>query len=196
MMRRKLGDFKEKLDNLMHIKPSKSNKYASQEAIESLLKAQIKLLNKDDDLTVIQSGSIIIPIKALSENIIKERRKASSGGSTLDDVCDEIQRPDDEQVPDSSIFLFPESQGLLLPLSDSKTEQGFSDLLSGPDFPLALRQIAKQEPPGQTHFEHFLADDWDYCRRDHAALFSRYGSRQTSAEKSLGIDAFMLPDFG
>ena len=54
MMRRKLGDFKEKLDNLMHIKPSKSNKYASQEAIESLLKAQIKLLKKDERFAAIE----------------------------------------------------------------------------------------------------------------------------------------------
>lgn len=200
MMRRKLGDFKEKLDGLVHIKPSKINKHASQEAIESLLKAQVKLLRKDGEaaggLKQPPAEPIIIPVLALGDHLAEEKRKASSGGSTLDDVCDEIPEPADEQVPDSSIFLFPESQGLLQLPSESKADQCFSDLLSGPDFPLALRQIAKQEPPGQSQFEQYLADDWDCCRRDQAALFSRYGSRQTSADKCGGIDAFMLPDFG
>lgn len=200
-MRRKLSEFKERLDVLANFKSTKNHKNVAHEVIESLLKTEIGLLKKTDEALgkseEAHQAQNDKPSKSLSEYLLKEKRKTSSGGSTLDDVCDvDPQKHKVEPESVTSIFLFHENHGLQYPQTDSKLDQGLSDLLSSSDFPLALRQNAGQDSQRSMHFEDLMADNWDCCHRDHQSLFSRDGSRQTSADKSLGMDAFLYEDYG
>ena len=204
MMRRKMIDFRDKLEDILSVRTTKNNKAIHQEITDLLHHAQVKLIQDSERVFLLKhfdetekENQVLLPPSNIYPSKT-ERRKASSGGSTLDDVCEEVQRHQSKPYSDSTFSLFTENQGLLL--TENKIEAAFSDELPGLDFPVYLRQIVKQEPPGRrSQFEELLDEDWG-CSRRRPMLPSKDNSLNTSNEKSFGLgftsyDSFHLHDF-
>lgn len=194
MMKRKMNCFKDRLEEILHKKQLKRGSQSQEDFIEFLLDAEVKLLKDAESSKTACRQSVRIELKEqakpLEDPSKHEKRKVSTGGSTLDDVCEEIPKPEQENKPDSSFSFFQESQGHFLAPTYTKVDQGFSDLLSGLDFPDYLPVINKQEHlPSRNNFEDFMDQAaWDTAlNRQQLSLASKDSSLLASADRSFGL---------
>lgn len=198
MMKRKIQVFKDKFEDVISKKLQKKNFQTQEELFAFLLEEEIKLLKEADAAK--NSGRQMVrievkdPPKATEEVCKPEKRKVSSGGSTLDDLCEEIQMCDQDEKPDSPFSLFQESSEHDLSQNYNKLDTVYQDFLSGMDFPDYLHVNSKQERlPGRRQFEDYMDHDqaaWDSAlNRQQISLASKDSSQLASADRSFGLPA-------
>lgn len=196
MMKRKIAYFRDKLEELTHKKQLKRGGHSLEDMILLLLDAEVKQLREAESSKNSVRQIVRIEIKEppkVEEPISKvEKRKISSGGSTLDDVCEEVQKPESDNKPYSSFSLFQESSGSELLPTYSKIDQTYPDFLSGLDFPDYLHASGKQDHhPSRRQFEDFMDHDqvpWDTAlNRQQISIVSKDHSLVASADRSFGL---------
>jgi hypothetical protein len=198
MMKRKIQVFKDKFDEVVTKKQQKRGFQTQEELIAFLLDAEIRLLKEADYSKNSTRQMVKIELKdppKVQEDTSKhEKRKVSSGGSTLDDLCEEIPMCDEDEKPDSPFSLFQESPGHDLGQNYNKLDSVYPDFLSGMDFPDYLHVNSKQERlPGRRQFEDFMDHEqvaWETSmNRQQTSLASKESSQLASADRSFGLPA-------
>lgn len=192
MMRKKIPEFKEKIELQLAKGSSKPNKASQASVLAQILDQNISLLEKESHYQVIDDNSeLIFP----TESSLKSQadvvqptvahRKSSSGGSTLDEMADETQRHC-IRAQEFSFSLYSEDQALIP--DDNKHRQVFSFNLHCDEESQFYPSNQNLELAHRSSFEDLL-DEWQFASTQNAGYsFTRDLSRQSSGEKLYGLN--------
>lgn len=193
MMRKKIPEFKEKLDGLFIKHSAKNNKVLQAELINQELESQKKALFSqvnEERAAPVQAAHVIArmaePPMFLRAALPNHVRKSSSGGSTNDDNYEE-SRPKPLEISSETPFLFMgEGHGVpSLVLADRL--ENFPDDLQAYDFSsFGLSSVAHSKRElNRSGFEEFLDECGQYGRNRNP--FSRDHSANGSSEKGFTL---------
>ena len=185
MMRKKIPDLKERLDNILVKRGAKNNKQLQAEVVNEILEHQKKDLSKENiaikqvifsekEKTVFAEPSRLIVIDQAA-------RKNSSSGSTLDEVGEENLRKKTDQsgAVEAPFFLFGEP--------DYTSPAGRIDLSFHDDIAPYDDQLYRHSNNPTTvkkdvlrqGLEGLLEEEWDFSRIRHST-FSNYSGFNSS----------------
>lgn len=193
MMRKKIPEFKEKLDGLLVKHSAKNNKVLQAELINHELESQKKALfsqPNQEKVAVVQATATLArtaePSLFLRAPLPHHVRKSSSGGSTNDDNYEE-SRPKTLEISSETPFLFMgEGHGVSgLGLADRL--ENFPDDLPAYDYSsFGMPSVANTKRELQrSGFEEFLDECGQYGRNRNP--FSRDHSANGSSEKGFTL---------
>lgn len=193
MMRRKIPEFKEKLDALFVKSSAKNNKSLQADIINQELEKQKKALFSEVQVLVLPPPQPIQRVAVLAQPVHmfatvqpSKVRKSSSGGSTNDDNYEE-SKPKNIEISSEAPFLFMGEGVGLHNLGLGDRLENFPDDLQAYDyssFGLPIQTHQKREPI-RTGFEEFLDESGAYARSRNP--FSRDNSANGSSEKGFTL---------
>jgi len=177
MMRKKIPEFKEKLDAVLVKRSAKSNKPLQLQIVSELLDQQKKDLLAEAPHP--QHGSVSCLAKKDNAGV----RKSSTGGSTMDEVAEEPRPCQKELQKDESPFnFFPEAhpENKLEPFNEDLPSLGFPQ-----DFPTNSKPML---PYSIRPADDDLFDEWVFGRLRQPNPYSRDHSFHNSHEKQFTLN--------